>query len=1091
MRCSTLLLIQRNLITLGMLCILSATPAGADPAGEILRAAGVRGGLVVHIGCADGTLTSSLRANDGYLVHGLDTDPANVAKARENILATGDYGNVAVDRFDGKHLPYTDNLVNLVVCEDLGGLSMDEVMRVLAPGGVACIQRSGKWVKTVKPRPAEMDEWTHFLHAADNNATADDTLVGPPRHFQWICGPRHARSHDHLATVSALVSAGGRIFYIIDEGSTACVGFAAQWSLVARDAFSGVLLWKHPVGPWEGHLRDFRSGPAELPRRLVAVGDTVYVTLGYGAPITALDAATGKQRMTYAGSENTLEIIRHQDVLIAVVGDRTPDNTDGAAVPNEPEKVWHWWPIYEETPPKKHLAAFDANTGKLLWKKSDADVAQLMPTTLAASAGRVFFENTKEVIALDLTSAEELWKTSRPVSRRRMTWSTPTLAVYGDVVLSADRSTTAPPPEGPTPDAPISEGDTQWVVSSLGGNAPRGELIALDVATGKKLWSCECRESYNSPPDVLVADGIVWTGDLTGSRDPGVTVGRDVKTGEILKRRPRDQSQFRIGMGHHRCYRNKATSRYLVLGRDGIEFIDLATGVGQAHAWVRSACQYGVMPCNGLVYAAPHSCACHVESLLSGFNALAPKREGPKPPRSPQLEKGPAFGQGPGDHSSSDTHPSSFILHHSEDWPTYRRDAARSGVAESTVPAKLTPAWRTGIGGKLSAPVVSGGKLLVARIDAHTVHALDAGKGSKLWHFTAGGRVDSPPTIAGSMAVFGCADGCIYCLRLADGTLVWRFRAVPQTVNIVSYGQVESAWPVHGSVLIRDGVVYAVAGRSSNVDGGLRLVRLALATGERLSLTTIDSRRPGVPPAMPDVLSCDGSSVFLRHRRFDLSGNAQQTLVPHLYSSAGFLDDSWWHRTYWLLGSRMSSGWGSWPNSALQAPAGRLMIRDGSKIYGFGRHQQHHRHGAHVGLGRTQYRLFACTAKPKATTGKRGGSSPQALQVEQHWSRRVPLYVRAMALSGDTLLVAGPPDVIPEAEHDVQHPYYIADPAALVKQEAALAGAHGAVLWAVSASDGKRQAVYRLQAMPAWDAMAIAEQRLFLCLTDGAVRCWK
>ena len=33
--------------------------------------------------------------------------------------------------------------------------------------------------------------------------------------------------------------------------------------------------------------------PVAVPRRLVAAGDRVYVTLGYQAPLTALDAATG------------------------------------------------------------------------------------------------------------------------------------------------------------------------------------------------------------------------------------------------------------------------------------------------------------------------------------------------------------------------------------------------------------------------------------------------------------------------------------------------------------------------------------------------------------------------------------------------------------------------------------------------------------------------------------------------------------------------------------------------------------------------------------------------------------------------------
>ena len=69
-----------------------------------------------------------------------------------------------------------------------------------------------------------------------------------------------------------MVTAGGRVFYIIDEGPISSVYLPPQWKLVARDAFSGVLLWQKPITNWESQLRGFRSGPPEIGRRLVADG---------------------------------------------------------------------------------------------------------------------------------------------------------------------------------------------------------------------------------------------------------------------------------------------------------------------------------------------------------------------------------------------------------------------------------------------------------------------------------------------------------------------------------------------------------------------------------------------------------------------------------------------------------------------------------------------------------------------------------------------------------------------------------------------------------------------------------------------------
>ncbi|HID21620.1 MAG TPA: methyltransferase domain-containing protein, partial [Planctomycetaceae bacterium] len=177
------------------LLVAAERPRGADDAArkqarDILTATGVSGGFVVHLGCGDGKLTVALCASDAFLVQGLDRDPANVQKARRFIQSCGRLGRVSAAWLPGSRLPYVDNLVNLLVAEQLGPVSLDEVVRVLAPNGVAYVKRGGVWRKMIKPRPADIDEWTHFLHDATNNAVSDDAVVGPPHQLQWVAGPR-------------------------------------------------------------------------------------------------------------------------------------------------------------------------------------------------------------------------------------------------------------------------------------------------------------------------------------------------------------------------------------------------------------------------------------------------------------------------------------------------------------------------------------------------------------------------------------------------------------------------------------------------------------------------------------------------------------------------------------------------------------------------------------------------------------------------------------------------------------------------------------------------------------------------------------
>ena len=132
--------------------------------------------------------------NETYVVQGLDVDAAKVETARKKIMAAGCYGQVSARIFDGRKLPYVDNLVNLIVAGADCEVPRDEIMRVLAPRGIALIHREGAWVRKVKPVPDDIDEWNQYLHDADNNGVSADR-VGPPDRLQWTGGTRWGRSH--------------------------------------------------------------------------------------------------------------------------------------------------------------------------------------------------------------------------------------------------------------------------------------------------------------------------------------------------------------------------------------------------------------------------------------------------------------------------------------------------------------------------------------------------------------------------------------------------------------------------------------------------------------------------------------------------------------------------------------------------------------------------------------------------------------------------------------------------------------------------------------------------------------------------------
>ncbi len=1102
--------------------ILATEPSGVD---SILAACNFQGGLIVHLGCGDGRFTAGL-AGENRLVHGLDADPKNVEAARHFLQSKRLYGTVSIDRFSGSRLPYVDNLVNLIVAEDLGQITNDELQRVLAPNGVAYIRSDGAWKKTAKPWPAEIDQWTHYLHDATNNAVAQDKRVGPPRHYQWIGTPDYLRHHDHLSGLSAMVSAGGRLFYIMDLGPRWSVQMPPQWTLVARDAFNGIILWQRPIEHWHPHLWPLKRGPAQLMRRLVAVGDRVYVTLGVGQPVSVLEAATGQALQTLPGTEGAEEMIVADGMAYVLVNPELDAyktiSTESVDTIRSAGRDWNWderprrivaVDLTEKKPQWSHEAVVAPSTlatadvsvrggrglvhfsadGRISASKTLAENMDLSPSLSPRErlpAGkRVYFHNGEKVVCLD-ASGKTVWS-SKPIPR----WKpmhvlfSPTLIVYDGVVLFSGGENLDP---------------------IRGGN---DTMTALSADTGEVLWTAPHPPSgYASAEDLFVIDGLVWCGVTTSPRDSGVFTGRDLHTGEVKREFPPDDWRH---MPHHRCYRAKATCDFILTSRTGIEFVDLDTEHWTANHWVRGSCNYGILPCNGLVYAPPHSCACYLLAKLSGFSALAAERKPSgnvgEPEAGERLEPGPAYS----DNDLSNSQPSTLNPQPSSDWPTYRHDPLRSGSTAAAVPSDLKRIWESTVGGKLSPVTVADGKLYVSSIDTHTLHALDTKNGKPLWTYTAGGRIDSPPTIWQGRVLFGSADGYVYSLRASDGALAWRFRAAPLDQRLMAAEQIESVWPVHGSVLVRDGVVYCVAGRAMWLDGGLRMLRLDAATGRLLSETVLNDKEPGtdknlqndlrwpnLPVALPDILSCDGRHVYMRSQPFKLDGTRPEAITPrdyrdqqgetdHLFSPTGFLDDSYWHRSYWMWGKSFISGAGGWYLAGYQAPAGNLLAVDDSKVYGFG-----YAPLRFTGTPKV-YHVFACDRQPeihtdpKVTPRKQGTSIygpvvPSRLKYD--WSLASPVIGRGLVVAGDHLFVAGPRAVADENEvylnygsPDVQ--------AGMAQQVAAFEGRRGAVLVAASKSRGEQLAAYELESPPVFDGLAAAGARLFLATMDGKVLC--
>jgi len=228
----------------------------------------------------------------------------------------------------------------------------------------------------------------------------------------------------------------------------------------------------------------------------------------------------------------------------------------------------------------------------------------------------------------------------------------------------------------------------------------------------------------------------------------------------------------------------------------------------------------------------------------------------------------------------------------------------------------------------------------------------------------------------------------------------------------------------------------------------------------------------------------------MKHLHFDESGRLTKEEKPHLFGITGFLGEEWFVRSYWLIGTDVGAGWGGWADAANIVPAGRILCFNDDCIYGYGRKA--------VASGATghkldSYHLFAKTkvmtsTRPQPRDAKNRRANQPATKTPREkatsiWADEESLIVRAMVLASDKLIVAGPPDVGQK------------DPALLGfenEQEAlaAFRGEKGVSLRVVSASDGRRLAEHKLDAMPVFDGMSAASGRVYVSLKNGTVECW-
>ena len=765
-----------------LVCLSMGAPAralGASDAQKILDAYGRQSGLFVVVGCGQAgapQLAVDLGVNGNSLVHVIAGDAKELAAVKAAIAAAGVKGCVTVEQLGMAPLPYRDYMVNVMVVMDsakaaAAGLTAAETARCMAPYGRLVTCAGGKIGKIQEiPLPKAMDIWTHRYHGADGRPVSTDATFDLPVGFRWNAGL--PMNFDNPERSANRYSATRGL--VLNDGRCFTIS-----TVVAENLGAG---WKSKYGT-DQYLtcRDAFNGRLLWRKR---IGATYYG----GLYIENLAPLISIGRHVYVAGENGKMLV------------------------------------------------IDTRTGKTLRELPTAYI----PGVISASEGIVVTATWKGGKSMGSV---------RRYDRRRMDWAiaTGTVEAYDDKTGKKLWKTDVLGTSMVIADGrifivnrgandPIEEAHNRR--GKNGPQRPAQKVVALDLAGGRVLWEAT-DESFKAKDQTITLEAAGFGAVAVAHGNRNTVALLSAETGKVLEAGKAAEA----GKNFFR-YRNHICTPVLRVGEIQLTNRGGTISKGkekQQFGGARAGCLTGTVPGYGAGYISQNWCKCS-PAQIPGLIAIAPIGRIPTPAEM-EVATVPVTSATYDEAGDGIASPSM--------WTSFRGNAERSSSVGCDIAAKVGVAWTATVAAKkiegtvqrdwrdflntrLTAPVTAGALVIVADIDHNELIALDAETGSVKWRFMTGGRMDVAPTLYKGICLAGDRTGTVYAIKTRTGQLMYTLRIAPEDKRMMSYGKVESVWPVIGGVMVARGKAYASAGRTQGSDGGLLVRAFTPETGKVL-----------------------------------------------------------------------------------------------------------------------------------------------------------------------------------------------------------------------------------------------------------------
>ena len=514
--------------------------AGSDPVVALAirqSSTNAQNGLCLYLGATGSRDLVQLAAGSRLFVLGMDSDRERASQLRTELQVRELPDRVTVAWRRTTHLPCLDNLVNLILAQgwgqgDLKGLPLEEIVRVLAPGGVAvvgsdkgldsaallaeagrvpltCVEKlmyPGAWVKIVKQMDPRYGEWSHYTGGPEQTMVASDKVAGAGKEVRWVNGPTWSSGNYRNDVV-----AGGRTFHEEKEWIKPGIGHLV---LVARDAFNGCELWREKVGaPTAAEV-------GNPDRSLCADAKCVY--LNDRTNLVARDAATGKFIRHYGPAQSSVTCAGDWLIGSTLMEKATGKSLVGLnSYPFSAHPVARDGVVYLLRGDRvlgtgAAVEAFQMSDGKSLWKVpyKEPEVRYKNASLLSGRGDNIYVTLGLTILALDRAHGATRWS-----------YSPPTNVIGGGAAFLADKVCVT--------------------LVTKSGKDSQTERVYLDPATGKDLYrhpspnpSARCWPGRNTDTYAIIGDGLFVdhvtgkaTGAAGGSVRPACGVGQAMAYG--------------------------------------------------------------------------------------------------------------------------------------------------------------------------------------------------------------------------------------------------------------------------------------------------------------------------------------------------------------------------------------------------------------------------------------------------------------------------------------------------------------------------------------------------------------------------------